>query len=275
MEDGELVTLPTTRDGAMWTRTADGFQSAVSDVALSCAPAERQGPGMLGEQTNSPVKLTFPSSGKKVSAEGGICPTDIGGTYTAFGGPFELPSKYYATMKDTGYCVVEALIVPEVLEHLAGVFARVEAERPESGEARANPGSGNFWMMDMMKEDPMMTRMCANPVMLTIMREYFGRDDMGFGHTPIVNTMKPIEQAPDLKPGGGWHSCDCTSPPLHCSRSPSEPAPFAAGIFRTTATCSRRTSRSASSATSASTSSARTTCAANLASSAASLCVLV
>ena len=109
-------------------------------------------------------------------------------------------------MKDTGYCVVEALIVPEVLEHLAGVFARVEAERPESGEARANPGSGNFWMMDMMKEDAMMTRMCANPVMLTIMREYFGRDDMGFGHTPIVNTMKPVEQAPDLKPGGGWHS---------------------------------------------------------------------
>ena len=39
----------------------------------------------------------------------------------------------------------------------------------------------------MMKEDPAMMRMCANPVMLSVMREYFGRQDMGYGHTPIVN----------------------------------------------------------------------------------------
>ena len=38
------------------------------------------------------------------------------------------------------------------------------------------------------------------------MREYFGRRDMGYGHSPIVNTMKPVEQAPELTPGGGWHS---------------------------------------------------------------------
>ena len=38
------------------------------------------------------------------------------------------------------------------------------------------------------------------------MREYFGRPDMGYGHTPIVNTMKPVEQAPELTPGPGWHS---------------------------------------------------------------------
>ena len=111
-------------------------------------------------------------------------------------------------MKDTGYCVVEALIVPEVLEHLAGVFARVEAERPESGEARANPGSGNFWMMDMMKEDPMMTRMCANPVMLTIMREYFGRDDMGFGHTSVAARYeaRAARRITRLLPGNETHT---------------------------------------------------------------------
>ena len=51
-----------------------------------------------------------------------------------------------------------------------------------------------------------MTRMCANPVMLCLMREYFGRDEIGFGHTPIVNTMKPLAQCPALVPGPGWHS---------------------------------------------------------------------
>ena len=90
--------------------------------------------------------------------------------------------------------------------------------------------------MDMMKEDPAMIRMCAHPVMMSVraaacadrtgrrllcralageltrgqrmqvMREYFGRHDMGYGHTPIVNTMKPVEQAPELTPGPGWHS---------------------------------------------------------------------
>ena len=60
--------------------------------------------------------------------------------------------------------------------------------------------------MDMMKEDPAMIRMCAHPVMLSVMKEYFGNKEIAYGHTPIVNTMKPVEQAPDLTPGPGWHS---------------------------------------------------------------------
>ena len=43
---------------------------------------------------------------------------------------------------------------------------------------------------------PAVSRMCANPVMLSLMREYFGTPDMAYGHTPIVNVMKPVEQVP-------------------------------------------------------------------------------
>ncbi len=113
-------------------------------------------------------------------------------------------SEYDAEFREKGYCVAEALVVPEVLEHLAEVFARCESEREEARAARSNPSSGNFWMMDMMKEDPAMIRMCANPVALSVMRAYFGTKEMGYGHSPIVNTMKPVQQAPELTPGSGW-----------------------------------------------------------------------
>ena len=135
-----------------------------------------------------------------------MCATDVGGNYTAFGGPFEMPSTYLKTMQSAGFCIIDALIVPELLEDLANTFARVEAERDAAKESRADPNSGNFWMMDMMKETPSMTRMMANPVMLSLMRGYFGRQDMGFGHTPIVNVMKPTSQTPNLQPSPGWHS---------------------------------------------------------------------
>ena len=205
-EAGELGTDVNVSDGSLWKRTADGgFVSAVSEVTIGAGSVERKGAGMLGEQTASPVKLLLPN-GKKVSAEGGECPTNVGGNYTVFGGPFDLISTFCAEFHEKGYCNVNALIVPEVLEHLATVFARCEAEREAAREARANPATGNFWMMDMMKEDPAMMRMCANPVMLSVMREYFGRQDMGYGHSPIVNTMKPVEQAPEMTPGSGWHS---------------------------------------------------------------------
>ena len=101
---------------------------------------------MLGEQAASPVKLLLPG-GKKVSATGGECPTNVGGTYTVFGGPFKLLSEYSADFHEKGYCIAEALIVPEVLEYLAGVFAQVESKRDEAREARSNPKSGNFWMV--------------------------------------------------------------------------------------------------------------------------------
>ncbi len=116
------------------------------DVAVGAVPTERKGPAMLGEQEVSPVKLLL-SSGKKVSAEGGECPTNVGGNYTVFGGPLRLLSEYTADFHSKGYCVAEALIVPEVLEHLATVFARVENEREEARAARSNPKSGNFWMV--------------------------------------------------------------------------------------------------------------------------------
>ena len=130
---------------------------------------------MLGEQSHSPLKLY--RNGMAVAAEGDECSSG-GAIYTAFGGPLQLPSTYLEAMHNTGYCVVEALIVPEVLNPLAEVFARVEAERPEARKARADPERGNFWMMDMMKESAAMTRMCAHPVMLSIMRRYFGTSNV-------------------------------------------------------------------------------------------------
>lgn len=202
--DGLLSTTDVLDDGSLWRRTADGFVSAThADVAVGATPTPREGPAMLGEQDVSPVKLLLPG-GKKVSAEGGECPTNVGGNYTVFGGPLRKLSEYDAEFREKGYCVAEALVVPEVLEHLAEVFARCESEREEARAARSNPSSGNFWMMDMMKEDPAMIRMCANPVALSVMRAYFGTKEMGYGHSPIVNTMKPVQQAPELTPGSGW-----------------------------------------------------------------------
>ena len=146
-ESGALGTDVNVSDGSLWKKnTAGGFVSAISDVTIGAAQTERKGPAMLGEQTVSPVKLLLPN-GKKVSAEGGECPTDVGGNYTVFGGPFDLLSVYFAEFHEKGYCSVNALVVPEVLEHLAVVFARCEAEREAAREARANPKSGNFWMM--------------------------------------------------------------------------------------------------------------------------------
>ena len=210
--NGVLSVRSKVDDHSCWTRTADGgFASAINpSFTVGAASTPREGPPMLGEQDASPVKLIHlnhaKSAGKLVAADGGVCATDVGGDYTAFGGPLELPSKYSRDMNETGYCIVDALIVPEILEFLAGVFAQVEAGREDALQARANPETGNFWMMDMMKETPAMTRMMANPVMLSLAREYFGREDMAFGHTPIVNVMKPVEQAPEQTPGGGWHS---------------------------------------------------------------------
>eukprot|EP01044_Picomonas_judraskeda_P023561 COSAG03_NODE_6212_length_1096_cov_1.154463_2_plen_81_part_00 len=64
-----------------------------------------------------------------------------------FGGPLQKLSELTAEFHERGFCVAGALVVPEVLEHLATVFARVENEREEARAARANPKSGNFWMV--------------------------------------------------------------------------------------------------------------------------------
>ena len=147
-DDGSLTTSADIDDGSLWTRGADGGFVSVThaEVALGAAPTPRNGPAMLGEQDVSPVKLLL-SNGKKVSAEGGECPTDVGGNYTVFGGPLKKLSEYSADFHEKGYCVAEALIVPEVLEYLAGVFANVESKRDEARSARSNPKSGNFWMV--------------------------------------------------------------------------------------------------------------------------------
>eukprot|EP01052_Picozoa_sp_SAG31_P039142 SAG31_NODE_5367_length_2583_cov_3.060386_2_plen_206_part_00 len=142
-----LCTSSNIDDNSLWRHAKGGFVSAVhADVSVGATATPREGPAMLGEQVVSPVKLLLPN-GKKVAAEGGECPTNVGGTYTVFGGPFQLLSEYSAEFDQKGYCVAEALIVPEVLEHLAEVFARVESEREDARSARSNPKSGNFWMV--------------------------------------------------------------------------------------------------------------------------------
>ena len=50
---------------------------------------------------------------------------------------FKKLSEYSAEFHEKGYCVAEALIVPEVLEYLAGVFASVESKRDEARDARS------------------------------------------------------------------------------------------------------------------------------------------
>jgi hypothetical protein len=232
-------------DASMWVRVRGGFRSATTGLELTAEPfgpetgvAPHAVAPALGGQAGSPLQLSIssmvlsPVGEPLASANPPEAPTDGAGVFTAFGGPLRLPSHYAAEMQEKGYTIVEGLIVREVLEHLATEFARVEQERESFREARANPASGNFcespadrqalravfsasfaglmcWctgMMDMMKEDAGMTRMCANPVTLSLMRGYFGAENIAFGHTPIVNVLKPVEQATQAEPRPGWHS---------------------------------------------------------------------
>ena len=165
--------------------------------------------GLLGG-AGLAAAYTLQADGAAIGAAGERLPAGRpGASFRLLRGPDRLPSEYLVMMRDTGYCVMPALMPPSSVEALRRAYALDGQAAPDGQAATAT-----------------VARTLTHPVVAWLTRMYMAEEEVRLGAGPSLVTLQPGQNADGV---GGWHSdfpCACTGPSsLPPPRHPRPPPP--------------------------------------------------
>ncbi len=174
-DEGDLVMCDDADDRVVWDRIADG----VAHVA-----------------TGKCLALDF--AGDTCTLSVGSAAVDLHISH----GPEKLPSEYLAGLRRDGWVCINSILPPAVVDRLERVACTGPYEHLEQDTTQPK-----------ICQDAAVGRAIAEPISLSVLRDYLQTQDIHLGHPPGFNVLPPetIAQA-----GRRWHS----DIPYTPSRSP-------------------------------------------------------
>ncbi len=177
-DHGQLVSLA--GDGCLWH---------IRDGQLVSATGTPGAPVAAGTTLTAGTLLTLPF------AAGDL-------TFTAQSAPTRLPSEHLAELREQGFTVLERILDADAIARVKAGATVAYAEQ----HADAEPTDGRVNLRDGLAWSPDVARAVTHPVALWLMQQYMGTDEIHYGHTPSVTTMRPAGKLLGEHPKGGWHS---------------------------------------------------------------------
>jgi hypothetical protein len=167
-----------TGDGCMWIRTGSTFCCATSGVKVQAAGvAPRGGVGAQGESCT----LHFVDGGS-FDVNGGY-----GNAFTIHRGPNKLPSAYVTDMNDTGYAILDHILLDE---DISALTKAVEVAREEQYKGKEGTFDDRVDLANMICKTPIMSKVAVHPVAMWVMQQYMRVPFLHHCHPPSMTVLK-------------------------------------------------------------------------------------